>query len=210
MQLVKGILPDTQSTATSVPANAGAGTGIVPTGTDTGTTATTDTSCADAIAKIDDALQFSENLMQADGGRPTLKDIQAVLKALENSLNDDCKINRHNTRDSLMQDREDFGREKAGSATSDGSASDRKVDQGMGRDEYHNGDTAKETKHRDMQDEFSELAIRRTECSECERALYNIVVELQDIFSIGQTAGGTPAGMVNQPSIALSNTTTIS
>lgn len=46
--------------------------------------------CSDAIQKIDDALETSERYMKASGNQPTIKDIQAVLVILSDSLAADC------------------------------------------------------------------------------------------------------------------------
>lgn len=208
LQLVKGILPDTQSTPTSAPTAAGIITGAVPTGA--GTTATTDSACADAITKIDNALQFSENLMQADGGKPTLKDIQAVLKTLEDSLDDDCKINKHGIRDSLMQGGERFGGERNGKTMGSTSATDHKTHQGQAQNGDQNEQTTDEVKRQSTPNKSNQLVGRRAECSECERALYNIVIELQAVFSIGQVPDSTITSGINQSGVVTTNGTMVS
>lgn len=62
-------------------------------------------------------------------------------------------------------------------------------------------DDCKETNKRDI----NLLAVRASECSQCEQALYKIVKELQGIFALanatGTASGDMPAGTGNLPSL---------
>ncbi|KAK5086904.1 hypothetical protein LTR05_004074 [Lithohypha guttulata] len=145
LEIVKDILPATGGIG-GVGSGIGSGSGGsnipgVP-DTDNDDTPSVDTSCVDAISKIDEALTISAQLMEASGEQPTMQQILAVLGVLEDSLGDECKEDDDSSSEDDMDDME-----------------------GM-----------------DM------LTVRAEECSACEQALYEIVKQLQNIFSIGQAA----------------------
>lgn len=73
----------------------GAPTTIAP----TVTTPAANNDCADALQKIDDALDMSARYMKVSGNKPSITDIQAVLAVLADSLDDDCKENDDRKRD---------------------------------------------------------------------------------------------------------------
>lgn len=201
LQLVKGVLPDTGGAASSIPSGTSGTTTPVATGPASGVAV--DSSCVDAIAKIDDALQLSESFMKASGGRPTLKDIQVVLKTLEDSLSAECKTDRHQRRNSRMQDHGAVNDEDNAAYLKDIFMANNMQEAKMHRDSESQDVSMDNKRQRMVRKRSNILSTRRETCSECERALYNIVKELQSIFSIGQAAAESDA-----TGVGVKNTTT--
>lgn len=182
----------------------GGDTGIVPAGSVPVACSTTDiinieennkvASCASAIAKIDDALSVSANFVAATSGHPSMAQINAVLSALEDSL-DQCAP-RHGTSD------------QRGLILDVGSSLDAEITSS------DISSLLRESADRSVSTTtIIDLHSREVSCSECERELYGIVKQLRLIFSLGDTkddgaiakgtadaiTSSTPIGNITEP-----------
>lgn len=171
-------------------------------------------SCTDAISKIESALELSSNFMKASGDKPTLKDIQAVLITLQSSLGSECgegeddeddndngrKVKRDGPLGNLSD--EDQAGGLIGTVLGSGGDDDEEDDEEesdledymkycrcINTDEDAVTMCLKECAKKEMMESDDSgskmLVTREAGCSECERQLYHIVQQLQDIFTIG-------------------------
>ena len=186
-----------------------------------GSTSTQIDNCADAVTKIETALTLARNFMKTSGDKPSLGDIQAVLVLLENSLGSECAEDSNDQkvkRDGILGGPSDDDESSGLLDDILGGGEDDQEEYGLGAYLQHcrcmdsaddeaalaclqqcaSSSTSSASENGQKTDSET-LTRRETGCSECERQLYNIVHQLQEIFTIG---GGLAGPATDLPGVS--------